>query len=234
MRGAVRFYRTVTIDERGGAYLLRLDDKPIRTPQKAVLAVSSRALAEAVADEWREQGRTIDPQSMPITKLSYAAIDVGTAHAARLREEILAYGKSDLLCYRAEGPETLISRQQEAWDPLLDWAVQRFDARLRAVTGVVFREQPPESLKALARALENRSAYELVALHSAVSIMGSLVLALALLEGRLDAGQAFALSRLDEAFQAEAWGRDAEAEARAGALALELQAIENFLRLARP
>lgn len=234
MTGPARFYKTVEVIEDNGACVVCLDGKSVRTPQKALLAVRGRALAEAIAEEWRRQGATVDPSGMPLTKLAFAAIDVGTAHGARLREEILAYGKSDLLCYRAESPKALVLRQQEAWDPLLEWAAESVGARLVRGAGIVFQDQPPESLVAFARALEGRDVYELVALHGAVLLTGSLVLALALLEGRLDARQAFALFRLDETFQSEAWGRDAEAEARADAQAAELEAIETFLRLARP
>lgn len=234
MTAPARFYQNVTTSEDAGGVVVRLDGNPVRTPQKTVLAVPERALAEAIAEEWRSQGKTVDPSSMPFTRLAFAALDATSPDAARLRDEILAYGKSDLLCYRAESPKALALRQQEAWDPLLEWAAERLGARLVTSTGVVYREQPPQGLAALARALEGRGSFELVALHGAVSLTGSLILGLALVEGHLGATEAFALSRLDEAFQSETWGRDAEAEARAGAQAAQLEAIETFLRLARP
>lgn len=232
MNRIAKFYETVDVEARAGGFVVRLDGKAILTPHRAVLAVASRTLAEAIAAEWREQNATIDPQAMPLTRLAYAAIDFAPVHRARLIEETLAFGRTDLVCYRADRPPTLVARQSEAWDPLLDWVRERFDAPLLTGAGVAFVTQPPASLAALAAALAPCDDISLIGLHGAASLLGSLVLALALAHGRLDADKAFALSRIDETFQAEAWGRDAEAEARASRLAGELQALERFLRLA--
>lgn len=230
-QGVAKFYRTVDVDERKNEFVVRLDGKTIHTPHRAVLAVPSRRLADAIAEEWREQNSIVDPQTMPLTRIAYAAIDFASTHRTRLIGETIAFGRTDLLYYRAEGPSALVARQAEAWDPLLEWVRERFGAPLLTGAGIAFVEQPPASLARLAAAIEPCDDFTLVALHGAASLLGSLVLALALAEGRLDADRAFALSRIDEAFQAEAWGRDAEAETRASCLAAELQALERFLRL---
>jgi chaperone required for assembly of F1-ATPase len=213
MTRVAKFYKTVETVREGEGYVVRLDGKPVKTPARVLLSL---------------------PTAMPLTRLAYAAIDVAPSHRARLTEEILAYGQSDLLCYRAEIPAVLVARQNDAWNPLLEWAAQRFGARLKTGTGIAFVDQPRESQTAFAKAVEGRDEFALVGLHSAASLTGSLVLGLALAEGRLSASEAFALSCLDETFQAEAWGRDAEAAKRAERLGAELAAIERFLTLSRP
>lgn len=234
MNRVAKFYKTVSVGEDAGAFVVRLDERPVKTPARALLALPAKKLAEAIAEEWRAQEEMLDPAAMPLTRLAYAAIDTAPQHRARIAEEILGYGGSDLLCYRAEGPQALVARQVEAWNPLLDWAAERFGARLAVGAGIAFVEQSKESREAFAAAVTGRDDFTLVALHGAASLTGSLVLGLALVEKRLSAEQAFALSRLDEIFQSEAWGLDAEAEARAARLGRELAAMDRFLRLAGP
>ncbi len=234
MTRVAKFYKAVETGKDSGGFVVRLDGKPVKTPARALLALPTPKLADAIAEEWRAQTDVLDPTTMPLTRFAYAAIDAAPMHRARLTEEILAYGKSDLLCYRAEAPAALIARQNEAWTPLLDWAAQRFGARLKTGTGIAFVDQPAESQEAFAKAVRDRDDFALVALHGAASLTGSLVLGLALVEGRLTADKAFAFSCLDETFQAEAWGRDAEAAARAERMGAELAAIERFLTLSRP
>lgn len=223
-----RFYKDVSVAEEDGGFSILLDGKPVKSPMRNALAVPARALAEAIADEWRAQNENVDPKSMPLTALAMGAID--SAADARA-DQALAFAKSDLLCYRADNPAELAARQAAAWDALLDWAAERYGARLARATGIVFVEQSPEALAALERVVRTRSPFHLAAIYAAAAITGSLVLALALAEGRLDAGEAFRLATLDEAFQAEQWGEDAEAATRAELLAGELAAIERFLRL---
>jgi chaperone required for assembly of F1-ATPase len=234
MNRVAKFYKTVDAAPDVSGFIVCLDGRPIRTPAKRLMALPTAKLADAIAEEWRAQKDALDPQTMPLTRLSYASLDTVSGHRARVIEEILGYGKSDLLCYRAEAPKALVARQSEAWDPLLDWAAKRYGARLKTGTGITYVAQSAESQTAFVNAVETRDDFALAGLHSATSLTGSLVLALALADGRLSAHHAFVLSRLDETFQSEAWGRDAEAEARAGRLGEELAAIERFLRLARP
>ena len=152
-RGIAKFYKDVDVAEAGDAFVVRLDGKPIKTPHRAVLAVPKRALAEAITKEWRDQAQIVDPATMPLTRLAYAAIDIASAHRARLVDEILAFGRTDLLCYRAETPAALVARQAQGWDSLLDWAGERFGAGLATGTGIAFVEQPPESAAAFAAAV---------------------------------------------------------------------------------
>jgi chaperone required for assembly of F1-ATPase len=231
-KGVARFYQAVAVTEEAGGHCVRLDGRPVKTPQQASLLLPQAALAQGIAQEWQAQPGRLDPSTMPLTRLAFAAIDTVAAHRGRIRDEILAYGKSDLLSYRAEAPERLVAREAAAWDPLLDWAAARFGVRLAVGAGIGFVAQPPHATGAFASALDACDDFALTGLHGAAALTGSLVLALALLDDRLVAAQAFALSRLDEIFQAEAWGLDAQAEARAAHHARELEAITRFLRLA--
>lgn len=224
-----RFYKEVQVSDAGEVLL---DGRPVKTPKRATLALPTQALAEAVADEWRAQGDEIDPHSMPLTKLANTAVDRVAGREAAVVDQIMAY-TTDLLCYRAAHPVALVARQSAEWDPILAWAAERLGARLEVRTGAVHFDQPPEAIAVLRRALTGYSPSVLAGLHHAVTILGSLVLALALAEGRLTAAEAFDLSQLDERFQAERWGVDSEAAARAEKLAVELVTAETFIRLAR-
>lgn len=231
VRTVSRFYKTAAITEDGGRFVVQLDGKPVKTPHRAVLALPNRPLGEAIADEWSAQRDKIDPKSMPMTQLANTAVALGPEHHAKAAEQILAYGKSDLLCYRADAPEELVGRQAVLWDPLLDWADERLGARLAVVQGIAFVEQPATALLALEKAVWRYDAFGLVGLHAAATITGSLVLALALAEGRLSADKALELAQLDEIWQAEKWGLDAAAEARMAKLRTDLEAAHRFLRL---
>ena len=224
-----RFYRDVSVAHSAGGYSIALDGKPVKTPLGAPLAMRNAALADAIAEEWRGQDTKIVPASMPLTKLVNTAIDGVMPRREAVIAEIAAYARHDHLCYRAEAPRELAERQHADWDPLLEWAGKRYGARLATGTGVAHIEQPDEAVAALRRAMESFDPFMLAALHAATSILGSLVLAMALAEERLDAAQAFALSQLDERYQAEKWGVDAEAESRARRLEVELAAAARFM-----
>ncbi|MGC9954995.1 MAG: ATP12 family protein [Rhizomicrobium sp.] len=224
-----RFYKEVSV---GDGYTVLLDGKSIKTPMRKMLALPTRALAEAIAEEWRGQGDKIAPQTMPLTKLANTAIDRVVGKEEHVIGQILAYA-NDLLCYRGEAPADLVARQNEGWNPLLEWAAERTGARLLTRVGIVHIAQPVEALTALRNAVATRDPFTLAVLHAAATICGSLVLALALADGRLDATEAFALSHLDERYQAEKWGTDGEAEKRARTLAAELDAAARFMRLAQ-
>jgi chaperone required for assembly of F1-ATPase len=226
-----RFYKTVSVEEAHGRFAIALDSRAVRTPAKSALAVPSEALARAIAAEWEAQGDEVKPHAMPLTRLASTAIDKVAAERARLVDELAGYAESDLLCYRAELPPELVARQEAQWQPLLDWAADRFAARLEVTQGVLPRVQPAASLKALRTAVEAQDDMGLAALHSATTAAGSLVIALALLEDRLAADEAFALSQLDESFQIEQWGEDAEAVLRREAIRDELRAVAEFMAL---
>lgn len=214
--GARRFWTEVAVAPEADGFGVRLDGKPLRTPAGAALAAPTQALAEAVAAEWRAVEAAVRPEALPHTRAVNVAIDRVAAARAAVAAQIAAYGASDLLCYRAAAPEALRLRQAEGWDPPLAWAAATLDAPLVAVAGVMHVEQPPASLAALAAAVAAEDAFALTALHELVTLSGSLVLALATRRGALAPAAAWDLARLDEIWQAEQWGEDAEAAEAAG------------------
>lgn len=227
-----RFYKTVTVDETPDGFRFLLDGKPVRTPARRPLLLPSQALAQAVAQEWRDQEDEMRPTAMPLTRLVNTVLD-GVRHTREdVISAILRFGENDLLSYRAEAPAALAARQLQ-WNDYLDWAWDRHGARLAVTSGIQHMEQSAETLAALRRTVQARSDFDLAALHVLASVTGSLVLALAVLDGRLGAEDAFMLSRLDEAYQAEQWGSDREAVQRAGHLAAEMRHAAELVRLAR-
>jgi chaperone required for assembly of F1-ATPase len=205
-----RFYKDVTVTAELG---IHLDTRPVRTPAKALLKLPNAALAEAVANEWRAQSGTINPHTMPLTGLANAAIDRITPDFAA---GLSRFAESELLCYRAADPPDLVARQNAVWNPILDWARSRYDVSFTLVTGIMHQPQPATTLARLHDAISARPAFELAPLNHLVTIAGSLVIALAVLEGELEVEEAFAAAHLDELWQAEQWGEDNFAlEARA-------------------
>lgn len=227
-----RFYKDVTVAETPEGFRFLLDGKPVQTPARQAMAVPTLALAEAVAEEWRAQGDEMQPLSMPLTRLVNTVVDGVRANREETIAAILRFGENDLLSYRAEAPAELTRRQRQ-WDAHLDWATRRHRARLQVTSGIGHVEQSPETLAALRQAIAGEGDYALAALHVFSSITGSLVLGLAVLEGELTAGEAFALSRLDEAYQAEQWGTDREAEERASRLQREMEEAARLVTLSR-
>ena len=225
-----RFYKQVAVGED---FAVLLDGKPIKTPANARLALPTSQLAEAVAREWRMQAATIDPASMMLTKLSNTAIDRAETLRDDMAAELLGFGRSDLLCYRATAPVDLLARQEAGWNPLLDWAHHVHGARLKTAQGITYIQQDQDAVAALERTLRARDSWTLTGLQTATTITGSLVLALAMAQGRLTPAEAFALSRIDEAYQTEKWGTDTAAEKRAGLHAAELEMAGKFMELAR-
>jgi chaperone required for assembly of F1-ATPase len=184
-------------------------------------------LANAIAAEWQAQGEEVIATSMPLLRLANSVIDGVVANREGVIDAILRFGENDLLCYRAHQPPDLAERQRAGWDPLLDWARQKFGAEMTVAQGLTHVDQPPQALASLRQALDGLDAFTLGALHVVASITGSTVLALAVADGEVSAPQAFLLSRIDEAYQAEKWGEDAQAAKRATALAHELdKAVE--------
>lgn len=203
-----RFYKQVSVAPVVGGHAIRLDGRPVKTPARAELALPTSALAHAVAAEWDAQAEEIDPRRMPLTGLSNAAIDRVAPDPAAFAQGLAAYAETDLLCYRADTPAPLVARQAERWDPLLDWARGRYDVHFETVAGIIHRPQPEETVRRLAAAIAAYDAFELAALQPLVTISGSLVIALAIAEGRIDAEDAFATAHLDELWQVKQWGED--------------------------
>ena len=222
-----RFYKEnyMATTERGFAVLL--DGKPVKTPARNALLLPTERLAAAIAAEWQAQGEAIIATTMPLLRLANTVLDGVTVNREDVITAILRFGENDLLCYRAHHPPELAKRQCESWDPLLDWARQRWSAHMNCAAGVGHVDQSPDTLGALREALSNHDAFTLAGLHVVASITGSLVLGLAVVEGYIPGAYAFELSRIDETYQAEKWGTDAEAAKRATALAHELdKAVE--------
>jgi chaperone required for assembly of F1-ATPase len=226
-----RAYKQATSGPAEGGFGVVLDGRRLHTPGKQVLVVPSLPLAGAIAAEWDEQQDEIRPQSMPLYRLAATAIDRTAALRDQVVKEVADYAATDLVCYRADQPPTLAARQAETWQPLVDWARQRYDAALSVTSGVIPAGQSANALNAFAATVAALDDFRLTALHTLTGACGSLVIALALLEGRLGAEQAFAASQLDETFQIEAWGEDAEAAARRAALAADIAAAARFLEL---
>jgi chaperone required for assembly of F1-ATPase len=228
-----RFYKETAVDLGDGGHRVLLDGKPMRTPAKAVLVVPTRGLAEAIAAEWGEvpDKAEINAAHLPLTRLAATGLDRVTSQRARVIEDTAKYGGSDMLCYRAGGPETLVKLQQETWQPLLDWADARYGARLVVVEGLAFVEQPADAVARLHDAVATHSDFGLSALFNLTHISGSLVVALAVAEGHLAAADAFAAAQLDELYQIERWGSDPIAIKRHEGIRHDIAASARFLAL---
>jgi chaperone required for assembly of F1-ATPase len=228
-----RFYKNVTVAERDDGFAIELDGRVVRTPAKQVLAVPVKALADLVAAEWDAQAEIIDPATMPVTRLVNTALDGVAMDTQAVFEDILRFSASDLLCYRAEGPELLVQRQTEQWDPVLDWAANDLGARFILIEGVMHHEQPHEAVAAIDVTLRRHdSALELASLHTITTLTGSALLALAFAEHHLTMDEVWSLAHLDEDWTIEHWGSDEEGELRRAKRFEELKAAaEVFLAL---
>jgi chaperone required for assembly of F1-ATPase len=228
-----RFYRQVGIVLAEPGYGIALDGKPISTPAKHDLILPTAALARAIAAEWNAQEGEVRPADMPLTQIANTAIDRVKPQRALIVQQIADYAGTDLVCYRALRPPELAQRQNAVWQPLVDWAVLRYDAPLAVTAGVIPIAQAPGSLRAFNAAVAGHDDFALAALGLATAACGSLVIALALVEGRLDAERAFAASQIDESFQIEAWGEDTAQAQRREALAADIDAAAHFVALLR-
>ncbi len=226
-----RFYKNAAASAVDGGFEILLDGRGVKTPAREGLVVPSERLGQAIAEEWNGQGDTISPRTMPLTGLANAAIDRVAPDPDAFARNLAAYGESDLLCYRAEQPRALVARQAELWDPLLAWARRRFDVDFEVVSGLMHRPQPATTVAQLARAVEARSTLELAALSPLVTVSGSLIIALALAEGAVGFEDAWAAASLDEIWQLEQWGADAEAEKALDARRADFDAGWRFLQL---
>lgn len=228
-----RFYTDVTVVAEEGGFGIRLDGRPVRTPARASLRLPTAALAEAIAQEWRAQGETVDPASMPMTGLANAAIDHVAPDPATFAEGVARYAQSDLLCYRADGPDTLVARQVAAWEPLLDWARSRYNVTFAVTQGIIPVPQPEETLARLAAAVVAINPFILTGLSTLVTLSGSLVCGLAVVEGGREIGAIWQAAEIDEAWQVEQWGEDAEAAARSVRRADDFATAAAFCALSR-
>lgn len=218
-----------TTPDRG----VTLDGRPMRTPGRGVLRLPTEVLAGAVADEWRAVGDTLDPRAMPLTGLANAAVDRIAPDPASFAAGLARYGESDLLCYRAEDPPELVARQAAAWDPVLAWARGRYDVHVDTVAGVMHRPQPAATLARLGETTASLDAWTLAALSPLVTLTGSLLLGLALVERAITPDAAWAAAHVDEDWQADLWGVDPLAQDRRAHRRSEFDAAIRFLQLSR-
>jgi chaperone required for assembly of F1-ATPase len=210
---AKRFWKTATATPSDGGYTVLLDGRSVKTPAKTPLVVPTLALAQAIAAEWQAQEGTVKPDTMPFTRSANAALDKVSTQFDEVVGLLAAYGETDLICYRATAPQELVQRQATGWDPLVNWAATALNAPLNVTAGVVYIAQPAASLAALHARVAAMDAFRLTAFHDLVMITGSLVLALAVVDGFLTVDAAWALSRIDETWQDEQWGVDDSAAA---------------------
>ena len=225
-----RFYKTASVAPIDGGFAVHLDGKPVRTPGKALLALPTEAAAVLVAGEFAEQGETINPVTMPVMRLVNTTIDGVANDPQAVLEDILRFASSDLLCYRADAPQGLVERQNEQWDPVIDWARTTLGARFNLAEGIIHVEQPRETIAVLGSHLNQRAEpLRLAAIHLMTSLTGSALLALAVDFGELDAETAWAAGHVDEDWQIEHWGQDAEAVARRAARKRDMMAAVSLL-----
>lgn len=227
-----RFYKEAGVEERDGRFRILLDGRGVKTPKKRDLELPTRVLAEAIAEEWAAQGERIDPATMPLTKIANTAIDAVADHMAEVAADIQAFAGNDLLCYRAEGPAALVARQHATWTPLLAWAREALGAEFVVGEGVMPIEQPGRSVDAVGAVLQGADPFRLACLHVMTTLTGSALLALAHAQGRLTLDEAWDAAHVDEQWQAEQWGWDAEAQARARLRKQEFSAASHLLALA--
>lgn len=226
-----RFYKSAGIAGLDDGFAVELDGKPVLTPAKNALKLPTAKVAELIAAEWNAQEDDINPLVMPVTRLANTAIDGIALDPQAVKEDILRFAGTDLLCYRVDTPQTLVNRQAEMWDPVIDWAHLSLGARFVMAEGIVHVEQPREAIAAIGIHL---TAFEepvaLASLHSFTSLTGSALLAMAVAKDELTAEEAWTAAHVDEDWNAQQWGHDDEAAARRAYRWGEMQAADNALK----
>ncbi len=228
-----RFYRDVEIGGGAGEFQVLLDGRPVRTPAKNLLILPTRALGEAIAAEWREQTETVVPAHMGLTRLANSALDTVRLNRDHTIGEIARFTATDLVCYRASDPDDLAARQNAAWQPLVDWVADEFQADLAVTDSLLPVAQSESCLSALCGAIEAFEDFPLTGLHAATAACGSVVLGLALGHGRIDGAAAWEFSLIDESFQIELWGEDEDSTERRAALKRDIVWAAEFLALSQ-
>ena len=223
-----RFWKSATVAKIDGGYTILLDQRQVKTPGKNLLVVPTEAMARAIAAEWDAQTGPIRPETMPFTRAANSALEKVAPQFDEVVALLAAYGESDLLCYRAPGPQELIALQAQAWDPLLQWAAETLNAPLTATHGVVHIDQPEPTTRRLRARTAAHSNFQIAAFHDLVSLSGSLILAFAVTHDRLSPEQAWAISRIDETYQISLWGEDDEAAALAESKRLAFHQAAGF------
>lgn len=226
-----RFWKLAEAQPAADQWAILIDGRAVKTPGKSDLVVPTRALAEAIADEWNEVEGDIDPRAMPLTGIANAAIDYVAPAPAPFAAGLARYAESDLACYRTETPTGLAERQRDEWDRLLAWARRRFDVDFAVTTGLTHVEQPAATVERLRHAVAVLDPFHLAGLSTLVTIGGSLVAALGVLEGASTPEEAWEAVTVDDRWQLEQWGSDAEAEAALENRRSDFMTAARFLRL---
>ncbi|HET7707965.1 MAG TPA: ATP12 family protein [Sphingomicrobium sp.] len=226
-----RFWKQAEPVFQDGQWAVMLDGRPVRTPARVALAVPTEALARAIADEWNGVADRIEPRGLPLTGLANAAIDRVSPDRESFATGLGNYAKGDLACYRVEGPAALVARQEKHWDALLGWARRRYDVDFRTTVGIVHVDQPAATVEQLTHALAVLDPFRLAGLASLVTIGGSLVAALAVLDMALPVADAWEAVTVDDRWQLEQWGADAEAEEALENRRRDFFAAAHFLKL---
>ena len=224
-----RFYKSVAVTDQLG---IALDGRNVKTPLKAALVLPTRALAEAVAAEWDAQVDVINPHAMPLTKLANTAIDRAIPEKSKIAAEILEFAGSDMVCYRAESPAGLVLRQTTHWDPIIAWAKADLKVNFATVNTITHKRQSPAALR-LWKPTSNRSThFHLSQSTTSPRLPGSALLAAMVAAGKIPADAAWLAANVDEDWQIETWGEDAEARARRAGRLDEFSACVRFVNLA--
>lgn len=210
-----RFWKNVEVVPAEGGFTVTLDGRNVRTPGKALLSVPTEEMARHIADEWEAQTEKVDPRTMPWTRSANSAIDKLSMQRREVEDHLIGYAGTDLVCYRALSPEGLVARQAEGWDPILEFVEKTFCVRLETTSGVMPVTQKAESMTLLRNVMTEMSDFAITGFHDLVTLSGSYLIAVAVAKGEVDPQAAWALSRIDEEWQIEQWGRDEEADAQA-------------------
>jgi len=226
---AKRFYKKVEASLTEGGFHVKLDGRVLKTPGKKPLSCPTKNQATCVADEWEAQKDEIKPETMPCTRLMNVACELTPSRRPELIKEFRQYCETDLLCYRADQPQDLVKRQAEFWQPILDWSAKKYGIELATTSGIAAIVQSTKSLNEAANFAENLDDVRVTVLLHFTASLGSAILALAVIEKKINAKEAFEISRLDEIFQNERWGEDDEALARNKSLREELADIEKLI-----
>ena len=224
-----RFYAHAGVVESPDGFAIALDDKPVRAPSARALVAPTREIADAIVAEWEAQNETIDPVTMPMTRLANSVVDAVVDRVEAVTDDVAKYLGSDLLFYRASHPEALVAREAAHWDPVVFWAADTLGAHFILAEGIVHVRQPDSAISA-ARAALPADPWSIAALHVVTTLTGSALLALALLRGLLDQDQVWAAAHVDEDWNIEKWGVDEEVAARRAARLIDFKAAADILK----
>lgn len=209
-----RFYKEVSVRETEGGWQVMLDTRALKTVKGGLQVVPTRALAQALADEWDSQGEKVDPATMPLRDMADYAIDIVADDPTALIDKAVQYGDTDTLLYRADPDEPLYARQQEMWEPIVTAMEARLGAKFTRISGIIHRAQSDDVLAQLRGELTGQSPFALTAIELMTHLAASLITGLSAAQTDADARALWDAASLEEDWQAEEWGRDEEAEER--------------------